>query len=84
MLNGNQDRFKEAMASIVDVAMEPMKGLSLEAIEMAKQRNKGSFLEDWFGIREEYQVPTKVIVGLTMVGIAGVTLYKYRRMIRFK
>ena len=42
------------MASIEEVALEPVKGLSHEAIEMAKLQGKSSILEDWFGISEEY------------------------------
>ena len=49
---------------------------------MAKKKNKGSLLEDWFGISEEYQMQTKVVTGLLITGIAGIALFKYRRVIR--
>jgi hypothetical protein len=30
--------------------MDPSKGLSNDSLEIAKSRNDGSFIENWFGV----------------------------------
>ena len=45
-----EEKYQEAIDSIMQVSLDPSKGLTDESLEIAKSQNEGSFIEDWLGM----------------------------------
>lgn len=65
------NKFQEAIDSIMQISLDPSKGLTDESLEIAKSQNDGSFIEDWFGV----SVVTFTIALSAMV--AGISMAGY-------
>jgi hypothetical protein len=57
--------------------LDPSKGLSNESLEIAKSRNDGSFIEDWFGISPQNFI---VLSSLAIAGIASINYIYFKKM----
>lgn len=43
------NKVEESVESVMQICLDPSKGLSDDSLEIAKSQNEGGFIEDWFG-----------------------------------
>lgn len=76
-----EDKYQEAIDSIMQVSLDPSKGLTDESLEIAKSQNEGSFIEDWLGMSTG---TFAITVSALLAGLSIASYYqmqKHKRMI---
>jgi len=72
-------KYQEALDAVMMVCIDPSKGLTDSSLEIAKQQNDSSFLEEWLGLTpSQFGLMASMIVA--GVGVIGYSL-KYRKRI---
>ena len=63
-------KFQPAIDSLMQVCLDPSKGLSEESLDVARSQNEESLIEKWIGITPEnfVLVSTIIIGGLSFLG----------------
>ena len=72
------NKYQEAIDSIMHVSLDPSKGLTDESLEIAKSQNDGSFIEDWLGMSNGTFAITLSAV------LAGLSIASYFQMQKHK
>lgn len=73
-----EEKYQEAIDSIMQVSLDPSKGLTDESLEIAKSQNEGSFIEDWLGMS------TGTFAISVSVLLAGLSIASYYQMQKHK
>ena len=73
-----EDKYQEAIDSIMQVSLDPSKGLSDESLEIAKSQNEGSIIEDWLGMS------TGTFAITLSALLAGLSIASYYQMQKHK
>ena len=62
-------KYQEAIDSIMQVCLDPSKGLSEESLEIAKSRDESGFFDGWFGMSPSgFLAASVVVAGASLVG----------------
>jgi len=76
-----ENNYQDALDSIMQVVLDPSKGLTDESLEIAKSQNDGSFIEDWLGMSAGTFAMTlsAVLAGLSIASYYQ--MHKHKKMI---